>query len=318
MEDHNYTTIRFFYNDSFTVLKPELYTEFLTPNHPTLGFFHNNSFTELKPEDNIEFEMHFNVAMHVATCITISIGLPITLMTIFALYSLIRKDHVAPIYVINLLITDLFQFCCMIVFESAVFGIVDYIYHCLLLTSVGFMVCVSLERYLVIAHPLWYRFRRTIKISVAVCVVVWVIPPVFFFVVLPLVGPSVAQIIFSIFFIIPFPLFVFFLVGTLRALSASISVSSEEKRRIVGILVLVLLIYTLLFLPTIIFFLVKEAELYNLHFLSFMLFKLSPLADPFLYIFIRKDIVGKFLAASCWCKMESNDNNEPAINVDDM
>ncbi|XP_074532165.1 G-protein coupled receptor 4-like [Halichoeres trimaculatus] len=262
--------------------------------------------------------------MHVATCTIISIGLPLTLVTIFALYSLVRKDHVAPIYVINLLITDLFQLCCLIVLESqpkSGFPLARLrVYYCFLLTSVGSMVCVSLERYLVIVHPLWYRFRRTIRISVAVCVVVWVIPPVLFFAVLPLVGTSLAQIILFIFFIIPFPLFIFFLAGTLRALSASVSVSAEEKRRIVGILVLVLLIYTFLFLPTIIFFLsaARVAQSKDLGVLSFMFVKLSPLADLSLYIFIRKDIVGKFLSAVCCCKMESNGNDEPAVNVDDI
>ncbi|XP_074555305.1 G-protein coupled receptor 4-like [Halichoeres trimaculatus] len=232
----------------------------------------------------------------------------------------VRKGHVTPIYVINLLITDLFQFCCLIVFQSGsenfyFFAIVFNIYWCLLVTSVCFMVCISLERYLVIAHPLWYRFRRTTKISVAVCAVVWVVPPVFCFTMLPLVGETVVQLTLSSFLIVPFPLFIFFLVGTLRALSASVSVPSEEKRRIVGILVLVLLIYTLLFLPTIILFMLREAGSFDLIILAVMLARLSPLADLSLYVFIRKDISSKFLAAVCCCKMESNANDEPAVNV---
>ncbi|XP_074532167.1 G-protein coupled receptor 68-like [Halichoeres trimaculatus] len=162
----------------------------------------------------------------------------------------VRKDHVALIYVINLLITDLFQLCCLIAIESKPedFGflrIAYRIYFCLLLISAGFMVCVSLERYLVIAHPLWYRFRRTIKISVAVCVVVWVIPSVLFITVLP-----------------------------------SVSVSSDEKRQIVGILVLVLLIYTFMFLPAIIFPIINEFISYeNFHSLAILFARLSPLAD---------------------------------------
>ncbi|XP_074532168.1 G-protein coupled receptor 4-like [Halichoeres trimaculatus] len=286
----------------------------------------DDNYTSFSIENSTENEhgMKIKFIKHVTTCTIISIGLPLTLVTIYALYSLVRKDHVAPIYVINLLITDLFQLCCLIVLESGIFGYVKRIYGCLLLTSVGFMVCVSLERYLVIAHPLWYRFRRTIKISVAVCVVVWVIPPVLLFTVDQLVRNAVwgligAEFILSLFFMTPFPLFIFFLVGTLRALSASVSVSSDEKRRIVGILVLVLLIYTFLFLPAIICLLVDEGRLNNnFTILAVMSYRLSPLADLSLYIFIRKDIVGKFLSAVCCCKMESNDNDEPAVNVDDI
>ncbi|KAI3362832.1 hypothetical protein L3Q82_001874 [Scortum barcoo] len=120
------------------------------------------------------------------------IGLPLTLVAIYALYSLVQKDHVTPIYVINLLISDLIQLCCMIIQVTQPTDWTPcetyyYIYFFGLLSSVGFMVCVAMERYLVVAWPLWYHFRRTIKSSVVVCVVVWVLPlvcvlPVYFLV----------------------------------------------------------------------------------------------------------------------------------------
>ncbi|XP_020485839.2 G-protein coupled receptor 4-like [Labrus bergylta] len=259
-----------------------------------------------------EYYQKLNFKMHVATCIIISIGLPLTLMTISALYSLVRKDHVAPIYVINLLISDLIQLCCMIVFETREYqpqAEEFFIYECGLVTSVFFMVCVSLERYLIIAHPLWYRFKRTIKISVVVSVVIWLIPPVFFITVLPRVTYDVAGIIFSIFLIIPFPLFIIFLVGTLRALSASVSVHSEEKQRIVGVLVLVLLIYTLLFLPSMILFLNINRSDKTLNYLSFMFVKMSPLADLILYVFFRKQSIGKLFTTVNCCRVANTDNN---------
>nr|XP_020485839.1 G-protein coupled receptor 4-like [Labrus bergylta] len=259
-----------------------------------------------------EYYQKLNFKMHVATCIIISIGLPLTLMTISALYSLVRKDHVAPIYVINLLISDLIQLCCMIVFETRQYqpqAEALFIYECGLVTSVFFMVCVSLERYLIIAHPLWYRFKRTIKISVVVSVVIWLIPPVFFITVLPQVTYDVAGIIFSIFLIIPFPLFIIFLVGTLRALSASVSVHSEEKQRIVGVLVLVLLIYTLLFLPSMILFLNINRSDKTLNYLSFMFVKMSPLADLILYVFFRKQSIGKLFTTVNCCRVANTDNN---------
>ncbi|XP_020508534.2 G-protein coupled receptor 4-like [Labrus bergylta] len=255
----------------------------------------------------VKYDQKVKFIMHVVTCIIICIGLPLTLMVIYALSFLVRKDHVAPIYVINLLISDLIQLCCMIIWEKKGYrdesSIEFYIYYSGLVTSVYFMVCVSLERYLVIAHPLWYRFKRTIKISVVVSVVVWLIPPVFFLTVFPWVPFVVTNRIFAIALIIPFPLFIFFLVGTLRALSASVSVPSEEKQRIVGTLVLVLLIYTLLFLPSMIEFL----ELHNrytktLFHLAVMFLKLSPLADLILYVFIRKQPIGKLLTTVNCCR----------------
>ena len=64
----------------------------------------------------------------------------------------VRKDHVAPIYVINLLISDIIQLCSRIVYaakpnDPIIFVIGFSFYQIGLMASVGFMVCVSLERY---------------------------------------------------------------------------------------------------------------------------------------------------------------------------
>lgn len=254
----------------------------------------------------------------VVTCIIICIGLPLTLMAIYALFSQVRNDHVAPIYVSNLLISDLIQLCCLIAEvaqpkDRKIVDVFTYIYYFCVGASGGFMVCIALERYLVIACPLWYRFRRTIKISVLVCVVVWALPlvcllPFFFW-----DNPEVKRVIFAILIIVPLPLLIFFLAGTLKALSAATSVHSDEKRRIVGILVLVLLIYTLLFLPSIIWSLTAAAISNKTVYYLFPVFlKLSPLADLVLYVFIRKGIIDRLLASSCCCKMDSNDISSPA------
>ncbi|KAK2824653.1 hypothetical protein Q5P01_021828 [Channa striata] len=250
---------------------------------------------------------------YVLTCIIVSIGLPLTLVAIYAVFSLVRKDRVAPIYVINLLISDLFQFCYMIsdvTKFSDTYEILYYLYIIGLMASVSFMVCIALERYLVIAWPLWYRHRQTIKISVLVCVVVWAIPVVYILFGIFLIDEHIS---FGVFLLLPFPLLIFFLGGTIKALSAAISVRSEEKQRIVGLLVLVLLIYTLLFLPTAIFFL---TEYHNsvLHDVSFLFVKLSPLADVFMYVFLRKGAVNKLLASMCCCRTDHSDISRSTMN----
>ncbi|XP_034538247.1 G-protein coupled receptor 4-like [Notolabrus celidotus] len=286
-------------------------------NNTTYQTDFNNARNLTGPQDDID--MYF--IYYVVQCIVISIGLPLTLVTIYALFSLVRQGQVAPIYVINLLISDIIQLCCLIVYVSNHETPMTWTVHSFgIMSSVGFMVCISLERYLVIVHPLWYRFKRTIKISVAVCAVVWAFPPVCFLIVFPRVSDMVAIIVLSIILIIPFPLFIFFLVRTLRALSSSVSVRSDEKRRIVGLLVVVLLIYTLLFLPTIIRFLYEATSFESLTFsyTTDMLLSLSPLADMLLYIFIRKQTMGNCLASVCCCIEESNDPTTSAVDVDDI
>ena len=170
-------------------------------------------------------------------------------------------------------------------------------------------LCILCYRYLVIAWPLWYRFRRTIKISLVVCVVVWTLPLVYVLLLHFWVDYRVINTISTVFLLVPFPLLIFFLVGTLKALSAAISVPSDEKRRIVGMLVLVLLIYTLLFLPTVIMFLrVGTIGNYEFNRLTLMLLRLSPLADLILYFFMRKGAIDKLLASLCCCRMDNDDN----------
>ena len=57
----------------------------------------------------------------------------------------VKDDHVAPIYVINLLITDLIQLCCMTTWVLLSHVLLLIYYYCLV-ASIGFMVCIALER----------------------------------------------------------------------------------------------------------------------------------------------------------------------------
>ncbi|XP_070697535.1 ovarian cancer G-protein coupled receptor 1-like [Pempheris klunzingeri] len=248
--------------------------------------------------------------MLVMTCTIPAIGLPLTLMAIYALYSMVRNDHTAPIYVINLLLSDLIQLSCMICEVVLVDdAIAFFMYHYSLIASVGFMVCIAMERYLVIAWPLWYRFRRTIKSSMVVCVLIWSLPIIY---IVPLYYYINKDVIHAILLLLPFPLLLFFLGGTLKALSASTSVPNDEKLRIVGVLLLVLLIYTLLFMPSIILDLNYFTFNYVYYGASTMLLKLSPLADLALYIFIRKGTI-ELLVSPCCCRIYCSDISRPTV-----
>ncbi|CAJ1067836.1 G-protein coupled receptor 4-like [Xyrichtys novacula] len=248
------------------------------------------------------FLLFRNNITRVVTYAVASIGIPLILMAIYSVYFMVQRDHVAPIYIINLLIADLIQLCCMISWEIPSVGwddkeISSVVHQIAVLASVGFMVALAMERYLVIVHPLWYRVRRSIKSTVVVCVVVWVVSFVFHL--------SFRTIVVS--FLLPFPLLIFFLVRTLRALSLSMSVPVEEKRRIAGVLILVLVIYTLVFLPAIIFILAETQH--NMLFVGQTLdqmyhicMRLSVIADLVLYVFMRK-----ISHLVCCCKVKTND-----------
>ncbi|XP_029031026.1 G-protein coupled receptor 4-like [Betta splendens] len=251
----------------------------------------------------------------VVTCVIIAVSLPVTLVAIYAVYSLVQKDNVAPVYVINLLISDLIQLCSMIVSvavasDSRTFEAFFYVYHFSVTASVCFMVCIAMERYLAIACPLWYRFKRTIKVSLVVCAAAWAFALLYallayFYYYTCYVD---AETIFDGFFLVPFPLLLFFFFGSIKALTSGGRMLSDEKRRILALLVLVLLIYTLLYLPSVIWSLADKATARNLlSELSYTFILFSPLADSFLYVFLRKGAADKLLVTLCCCRMDNND-----------
>ncbi|XP_036794126.1 ovarian cancer G-protein coupled receptor 1 [Oncorhynchus mykiss] len=246
---------------------------------------------------------------------TFSIGFPLICLSIYAMYFLIRADHIAPVYVINLLIADLVQICMrpfnpsgtwkMIVLLIDFFGIS---------ASISFMVCVALERYLVIAFPLWYRFRRNIKYSLIMSSFIWVIP--FIQICMLYLTPTFERklILFAVNLLIPFPLLVFFLVGTLKALSVSISVPAVEQRRIIGTLALVLGNYTVLFLPLIIQYLISGVTGRTNVKIGTLFERFSPLVDPLLYVFMRKGAKDT-LAFPCFGKLMGDEEQSQVTNT---
>ncbi|CAK6983218.1 ovarian cancer G-protein coupled receptor 1-like [Scomber scombrus] len=185
------------------------------------------------------------------------------------------------------------------------------IYYLYSLVRHNHMIYVSIlyYRYLLIAWPLWYRSRRTMKVSVVVCVVVWVSALVVTCSVL-FIASELTPI--GVILLLPFPVLIFSVVGIFKGLSAAISVSSEEKRRIVGATILVLLNYTLLFLPYIIVTITQDHNMTIPY--AFMFF--NPLGDLVLYVFMRKGAIDKILASVCCCRMETQQQQTIAVNDD--
>ncbi|XP_054880701.1 G-protein coupled receptor 4-like isoform X2 [Poeciliopsis prolifica] len=269
-------------------------------------------------DDNLSSNLTFWIGifkfLHVLNRITIGIGFVLILIVMIAVFSQVRKGQDAPVYVINLLVSDIIQLCCRIPLDftkrndddSTFINIVDFG----VMVSVGFMVCISCERYLVIAKPLWYRFRRNIKTYVVVCIVVWSLPLFYLLLGNGIKEYMMADIFFIIIFVLPFPFFIFFLVGTIKALSAALGVPEDEKRRIVAIQVAVLIIYSLLYLPIIslllgVYGVLNSKSHVNSYITALVCVFLSPLADTTLYLFTRKSILDKFLASICFCKIST-------------
>ncbi|KAK2824596.1 hypothetical protein Q5P01_021771 [Channa striata] len=201
------------------------------------NFHHNDSLYEYSDYDHaydhIQFD-HENAEfiMNIVTWIIIVIGLPSNIVALFASYTQVQKDHVVPIYFINLLVSDLIQLCCMIVFVTAKYSHIFHraydIFTYSLMASVYFMLCIALDRYLFVACPLWHRSKLTIRISVVLCAAVWsfvlvICLPLFFG-----LSWAVTPTVHVAFLFLPSPLLIFFLGGTIKALSSA-SASHDEK-----------------------------------------------------------------------------------------
>ncbi|XP_026212257.1 G-protein coupled receptor 4-like [Anabas testudineus] len=250
------------------------------------------------------------------TQLIISIILPLNGAAIYATCSQVPKDNTARIYFINLLISDLIQLYSLT--ALLMFGeIFIFIYIFGVMVSVGFMVCITLDRYLVITRLRCSCIRQTIQISGVVCFVVWFVPLCIVIRIYPL-NDFQGMFIFAISLLLPYPLLIFLLCGTFRALCTASSVPPREKCRIVASVVLVLLIYSLLLLPTIIFLLGNELRYHHyIYVFNIYITMLCPLADTLLYFFLRKEAVDKPLNFLCCSKKERNDMSSSAVNDDD-
>lgn len=269
------------------------------------------------------------------------IGFPAVCLASYALFSLVKAGRVAPVYVINLLISDLLQITITLVFIFSRFFDTTCLpfmkARCLsriivrlgLCTSLGFMLLISLERYMVVVCPLWYRRRRSVKNSTLVSLSLWALALVYVtFDYNFLIDMRYSLMIFSAISLLPAPFLVLLFLVTQRALSRSMAFrGAERRRRILGALGLVLGSYTLLFLPY------SIRNLYysiNAHapsvsdpvrdlssVITSALLYLSPLTDCFLYIFMRRDLRDTVDAFPCCRRLLSvGDGNRSSRQTD--
>ncbi|XDV31517.1 hypothetical protein PO909_002508 [Leuciscus waleckii] len=228
-----------------------------------------------------------------------SIEILIMILTLFALFALIKSNRSTPVFVIHLILSDLIQIICRLTHRITESEDAYHAYWYSLIAGVYFMACVAFERYLLVSHPIWYRSHHSLKVCCVVSVIIWFVPLIFY-------------LSASIGCLIPYPIIILCFVGTCRGLSRAISLTSLKRKRILGSLFLVLLTYTFLILPYVIMiFIIDNFYIYNsltlfyifVHLSSYLLF-LNPLADCVLYMFLRPDVGGLMKSVHCCCRTD--------------
>ncbi|KAM4592265.1 uncharacterized protein PAE49_015095 isoform 1-T3 [Odontesthes bonariensis] len=236
---------------------------------------------------------------------------PLTIALICWLCYEARRPPV-PVYYMNLLISNLIWFCSFIVLvakdhTSSTSGTHALGCFCTsLASSLGFRMCIAVERFSVVACPQLHCIRQ-MKGSLLLCAAVWAVC----IVVVPLLVTFGEVLILCILGLLPAPVFIISVTGTLKLLfqtpPAATSVPAEEKRRIVATLVLLLLGYTLMILPTLIMQFLEElvnTNLFETITTLYTLLLLSRFVDLFLYVFMLKELGNKLLVRLCCCTME--------------
>uniref|UniRef100_W5LVV5 G-protein coupled receptors family 1 profile domain-containing protein n=1 Tax=Lepisosteus oculatus TaxID=7918 RepID=W5LVV5_LEPOC len=242
------------------------------------------------------------------------VGLPVNCLAIYGLCRLVKSGMAVPVYVINLLVSDLLQLAvkpvliarrlspCPGLQLQRAYAASKMIHFFGLCGSIWFMVCIALERYLVVGRPLWYRSHRGLWRTGLVSLAVWAftlaVGGLYVLGHLVVTVSEGAELLFLLIpYFLPFPLLVSSCAATGRALSGPGAgvVSARERRRVLQTLGLVLGGYAVLFLPR---YLARwllwakgdsrPAQLF--YRVTGELVGLNPLLDPVLYILVRKDV----------------------------
>lgn len=190
----------------------------------------------------------------------------------------------------------------------------DFIFYFGVISNITLMVFIAQERHLLVAYPQCLSCCTIIRKSPVVSLVSWAAP----FAILAL---AVLQykLWFAVSLLAPFPFLLFFAVDSWRALICSRSnpPTPERKRTVLGIGA-IWANYTLLYSPFILSILLealsfKESVRY-LGLVSHLLLYLSPLVDPFLYIFMTKGIKEVLQALPC-CQNCQKKNMRPTVDT---
>uniref|UniRef100_A0A669DU50 Uncharacterized LOC102077865 n=1 Tax=Oreochromis niloticus TaxID=8128 RepID=A0A669DU50_ORENI len=227
--------------------------------------------------------------------INLYVSFPLTILIIYCVSYVVQKSQVSIIYYTNLLITNLIQICIMTTWLTRVESIITVIiYYCVMMANLYFRMCIALERYFSIMHPLLDCVRNT-KSSVVVCVLVWA----FCIVSVPLAIVLQEFQRLLVYAILPAPVFILCSTQSCGALAQATSMSTEEKKRILGTLTLLSFNYFLGTLPTMIFHILVMQS-----YINWIVFLLVPFVELILFFF--------FIFSACvWC-VDSTASDEEA------
>ncbi|XP_041092290.1 G-protein coupled receptor 4-like [Polyodon spathula] len=294
--------------------------------------------------------------------ITFSVGLVGNLISLGVIVHLLRNHNVLGVYLLNLCFSDLVYISTLPVWaaythnpEGWTFGItacdfVGFFFSTNIYTTIAFLSCISMDRFLAVVYPLRSRSLRTMKVAILVCVVVWLIILGSHSVLLshqelfveahgiklcyekyPMESWLAQLNYFRVFvvFLVPLVLLLVSYSMTIKVIHQSYSLDVRRKRKITGLLLSMIAIFVVSYLPYHVILLVQSylnysedcsCEVYyrfrTAYRIIFAFTSISSALDPILNIFVsnsvKQDITKDIVAIRHWAaKLFSSDCLKP-------
>ncbi|XP_007884927.2 G-protein coupled receptor 4 [Callorhinchus milii] len=257
------------------------------------------------------------------------IGFPTNCLSLWAAFVQVRQKNELGVYLLNLSISDLLYIATLPPWvnyflhqDNWIHGpesckLFGFILYTNIYISIGFLSCISVDRYLAVAHPLKFAKVRRVKTAAVVSAVVWAIEigansaPLFHnelfedrfnhtfcFEKYPMEDWVAQMNLYRVFvgFLFPWVLMLFCYQGILRAVKTNVSTEREEKAKIkrlalslIAILLFCFAPYHLILLSRSVVYLGQpcdctfEENIFTAYHVSLALTSLNCVADPILY-----------------------------------
>ncbi|KAG9472486.1 G-protein coupled receptor 4-like [Eleutherodactylus coqui] len=262
-------------------------------------------------------------------------GLIGNLAAIGVIYQHVKRGNILGVYLANLCASDLMYIFTLPVWiaytakDDWLFGaltckIVGFFFNANLYTTIAFLSCIAVDRFVATVFPLWARTLRTMRGAMMICVVVWLIilgtHSVFLgrdelfnssqnvklcYEKYPMEQWMARLNYFRIFvvFLIPLVLLVVSYCSIVWVVHRSHGLEKEQKRKIIGLLMTMMAIFVICFLPYHIVLFIRsyvsdrnictctiELKVRPAYRITFSLTSLSSALDPFINVFVSKSI----------------------------
>lgn len=282
-----------------------------------------------RPNCTIEHAIHQTLAPVVYVTVLV-VGFPANCLSLYFGYLQVKARNELGVYLCNLTVADLFYICSLPFWLQYVLQHDNWSYSdvscqvCGILLyeniyiSVGFLCCISIDRYLAVAHPFRFHQFRTLKAAVAVSVLIWakeLLASVYFLLHTEVVEDGDRHRVcfehypleawqrhinyyrFLVGFLFPLCLLLAAYRGILRAVRRSHGTQQSRKDQIQRLVLSTVVIFLACFLPYHVLLLVRSLwesscqfaqSVFNAYHFSLLLTAFNCVADPVLYCFVSE------------------------------